>query len=584
MPENLFVSETAVKRKSAGFWDGDRLERVVDVIRERRFPPGTCLTPGDLIRDAKQSAACGTRLSAAFPASGDDFRPYIHRGEYCQMPAVCYVCSRRVGDVRQARYAGPIETAFAAGMTPYLVTFTVPPGKTVREQYRELREALRAFTTRWRGRRRGRGIRKRRVYVGEWAKVGAAAMKIEVKRGSGSGEWHLHAHALVFTRKADPERPHETGPLDYRTYDPEKKKQGILEAAREVEFRGRKVPASKITAEWLMATQGRAMGLRVDPLFFRRRKVRGKWIYDLDARGQKIQASGSDVVRAAREVLKYVTVLSDDSPTGAEDWVEIREALWGRRLWSVFGGFRGLGDDDYTRDAPEGVVKAILHNLYWRGGWAEGQYQTQEGRPGLLINLEAAARVGGLELGLRGRVMGVVRRARSEILKMRAGKIPIASSISIPARDLYGLITEYKIDLPPDLARWNSQTRWAGLLDMASAWGRDMCKRIAEDLRDDRSPLYRALIGDGSFVGPPRPPASWIARRDAEFDLIALMRSTWRALEAVEFGGGYQLDAFGPDMSTRESFLERLAEIRARGGVEDEWGWADIPSPATFRP
>lgn len=537
--KDLLISAAAVKRSSREFWAGNRLTDLLEVIAARAFAPADRLTPSDLARDARQSAACGHELVIHRPvpdvSTGEVRAPYIHRGYYCQMPAVCPVCSRRVGDVRQARYAPHLAAAIDEGLHPYLLTFTLPSGPVLRDQLAQLRAALRVFQTRWRlpscPRRRAAALRRGRQ-AGEWQKVRAAGLKIEVKRGEGSGEWHVHAHALVFTRSR----------LDYRL-------------TREVVFRGRPVRASKLSAEWLEATGGAAMGIDAHPLY-RDRKT-----------GRRLTRDG--MVSAAREIMKYTSILDDRSTS--DDWVDVRVGTWGRRLWSVYGAFRGLGDDDYVED-PDDVGMVDEVRVSWRGE-IDGEYHERGDARRVSPADRRLLRV--KSLTLRARVNGIVRKMRTAIFRARqewerVGVLPAAFDVEvIPASGGDRVSMQWPAPsylTPATAADGSGWERWT---DEVTTAARSMVASAEQDVQDmelDDVLAYRwaadAHVSDETWE-------AW--RRMLE------IRQSWRrrqeARDAVMFGG-LQQDAFTPDFfGAAESWCEAVGV--PYGGAPP--GWWDPP-------
>lgn len=513
--KDILTPSRAVKRASCSFWEGNRLEDLLEVIAARAFAPGSKLTAADLARDARQSAACGHELTIHHPLpnleTGEVAAPYIHKGVYCQMPAVCPICSRRVGDVRQAKYAPRLAAAIDEGLRPYLVTFTIAAGDSLPDQLEKLRRALRVFQTRWRvpKGRRGRRFLAKGGRGGEWQKVVAAGLKIEVKRGELSGAWHVHAHALVFTRAM----------LDYRL-------------DREICFRGRMVKASKISAEWYAATGGESMGVDVHPLFIDRKT------------GRRLTRDG--MVSAAREIMKYTSILDERSTS--EDWVTVRAGTWGRRLWSVYGAFRGLGEDDYTEEV-EGVDLVDEVRVSWRGGWSGDYVSRGEPRRVDLAGRKACALK---SLTLRARVNGMCRKMRSAILAARreyeaSGVLPeafdvefISPSTGKPSRMVWPAPVYLNADSALDGRGWE---RW---LDEITVAARSMLASLDADLSEvshDDVLAYRW----GADVDVSS--ETWEAWRQM-LDIKAAHKERAAARDAVMYGG-LQQDILTPDWFDR---------------------------------
>ena len=104
---------------------------------------------------------------------------------------------------------------------------------------------------------------------GEWGKVEAGFVSMEIKRGRDSKLWHPHAHGLIFSDKR----------INYK-------------ADKEIVYNGKKVRASKLSMDWNRATLGESINIDCRPIF-------GKM---LERKGKKYFA---DVWTQSLEILKY---------------------------------------------------------------------------------------------------------------------------------------------------------------------------------------------------------------------------------------------------------------------------------------
>ncbi len=545
-----------VKRASLGFWQGNRLEDILEVARGCSFAPEERLTVSDVSRDARQSAACGHHLvlhSQGVTGDGEAVAPYVHKGYYCQMPAVCQICSRRVGDVRQARYSPLIETCLAQGLEPYLVTFTIDAGSDLRVQTARLRRAIRRFQVN--GRLPSDPVKKARALArgrkgGEWQKVVAAGLKIEVKRGEISREWHVHAHALVFC----------SAPLDYRIYA-NRDDRAAGRPMRTVTFRDREVAASKISAEWLVATEGAAMGVDVHPLFIDRKT------------GRRMEPKG--VVLAAREIMKYTAML--DEVSKSSDWVDVRRGVWGRRLWSVYGGFRGVPDDDYTmEDDAAHYVQEV--RVAWRGN-RSGDYEGL-GEP-KWVNLRERENVGIKSLALRARVNGMTRRMRSAIYHARqafeaCGELPEVFDISFLS-PINGDRVSQQWPRPSYMTREAAASGegWQRWVDEVTVAGRSMVATVEKDINDyDGDDILGYRHGRDTMISGETWQA-WQLMLDVKRE-----RGDRRRAFGQLANGGIQQDILEPDFFSEE----RISAHLDKHGYDSSWVSPEFYTPARIDP
>ncbi len=360
------------------------------------FGPGS-LTRNDFGRILKKMTGCGSvvELRAALDRqTGEMGAPVVHAANYCGQHTICPYCAGRVQDRRGARFREPIAEMARRYPYVYMVTATIPPRPTWREDLSALIEGWQAFR-RMGQKRNGRGGRS----AGEWGKVGAAIAKIELKRGSGSGLPHCHYHSLVFSER----------PLDYRVWDPKEKhlpkeKRTPLYTVTSPTT-GEAVPASKISSEWFRATGGTATNLRVDPIRYR------------DADRKAGRSWSESVIEQSREVLKYATKFDshpdkDSIGVFARDFVGIRDATYGRRLFIAYGDFRKVGGNDFEGGGPHISEGPQIFESRWRG--VEYSALIPRTRP-IFLNMDSSASTSA-RLMVLNRAQGQVRRMRSAVL------------------------------------------------------------------------------------------------------------------------------------------------------------------------
>lgn len=317
------------------------------------FRPGD-LTRADFTRILKKITGCGSVVelrSKVDRGTGEVGAPQVHAANFCGQHTICPYCAGRVQDRRKARFRDPIMAAARTYAHAYLVTATIPPVPTWREDLNSLLDSWKAFRKMGQ-KRKGR---KSERSEGEWGKVKAGLSKVELKRGDGSGLPHCHVHALFFTDEY----------LDFRVWSPEEKAKSRGERKSLLENNG-----SKISREWSQATDGRATGLNVKKIKWRmpkRQKDEREKAYSARAENWSMADS---VFEQAREVLKYATKFDSSPETGAEalfakDFIEIKAATYGRRLFQTYGGFRSVAGDDFTGSCP--ISKnPIIYETRWR--------------------------------------------------------------------------------------------------------------------------------------------------------------------------------------------------------------------------
>lgn len=382
------------------------------------------LTRDDFARILKKMTGCGSvvELRAALDRkTGEMGAPVVHAANFCGQHTICPYCAGRVQDRRGVRFGEPIAAMAVKYKYAYMVTATLPPRPTWRDDLDQLIAA-------WQGFRRMGQVRKRRRKDGtvretrsrgEWGKVRAGLAKIELKRGARSGLPHCHYHALIFT--ADP--------LDYRVWNPRDKhldldkRRPLYKLPRPVGYAARFravspgwgaraalrgwVPGSKLTAEWFKASGG-AINFRVDPIRYR------------PADEKKGRSWAESVVDQSREVLKYATKF-DSKPSAdnlalfARDFVGIRDATYQRRLFVSYGDFRSVGGNDFDGGGPHISEGPAIFESRWRG--VEYSPLIPRTRP-VFLNTDKTPAVTA-RLTVLNRAQGQVRRMRFAVLASR---------------------------------------------------------------------------------------------------------------------------------------------------------------------
>lgn len=318
------------------------------------FRPAS-LTKMDFTRILKKITGCGSVVelrSKVDRSTGEITAPAIHAANFCGQHTICPYCAGRVQDRRKARFREPIMAAARAYKHAYLVTATIPPVPTWREDLNLLLDSWKAFRKMGQKRRGRAGTRS----SGEWGKVKAGISKVELKRGDDSGLPHCHVHALFFTDEY----------LDFRVWSPEEKQKDRADRASLFEKNG-----SKISREWTAATDGRATGLDVRKIKWRKpKRQEGETPRAYAGRLEDWSLSDS-IYEQAREVLKYATKFDSCPETGAEklfakDFVGIKAATYGRRLFQTYGAFRAIGGDDFTDRSCPISENPVIYEARWR--------------------------------------------------------------------------------------------------------------------------------------------------------------------------------------------------------------------------
>lgn len=171
-------------------WWGNVASHCGEIVKRRSKLKKTvvALESKKMVENADRLNRCATwLLYRHFP---QEQATVFVNADFCQQTKLCQNCA----------YFASLKTAFSyrdrtmsiladkPDLVPLLFTFTIKNGNQLGERLQCLRQGLQKL----RQRRRDSG----RYRESEWAKLEAAAIRIEIKRGK-SGEWHPHAHALV---------------------------------------------------------------------------------------------------------------------------------------------------------------------------------------------------------------------------------------------------------------------------------------------------------------------------------------------------------------------------------------------------
>lgn len=320
---------------------------------------------------------------------------------FCKQHVICPICSNRTQTRRRVKFNDPIRDQVyrirSKDRYAYLLTYTVKDGEDLSERLEHLKQSKKAF--RKMGQRRVTGKRSK----GEASKIRAAISTIEIKRGENSGLWHVHSHDLVFTDQ----------PLDYVMYDQNKKRKLSKKygekipieklasiALNTVDFSGGRVPASKLSMEWLKASGGDSMSIEASPLKHvpdncsakRKRKLRE-------------MSFEQSIIYQAIEALKYFV-----KPSEYEPWERLilLNDTFNKRMVATYGEFRGIKGDDYNDEITE-------EDTTWIMKWNSEKFQYDEPQPGRVRDLLKDEE----EKKCRsdcGKVLGVYRRSRKDLI------------------------------------------------------------------------------------------------------------------------------------------------------------------------
>lgn len=497
------------------------------------------LTRADLTRTLRKITGCGSVVELRAKVdrnTGEMTPPALHAANFCGQHAICPYCAARVQDRRKARFREPIMAAARQYPHAYLVTATIPPVPTWREDLDLLLSSWKAF--RKMGQKRtGRASARS---SGEWSKIRGGISKVEIKRGEGSGLPHCHVHALFFTDAL----------IDYRIWSKEEKLKPVrlraplfripVSAAR-LAWRpaaSRRVPflplpwwtaASKVSAEWFAASGGSAMGIDIKKIKWRepkRRKDEGAPAY---AERRENWSLADSVYEQAREVLKYATKF-DTSPEVeseslfARDFASIKSATYGRRLFQTYGAFRAVGGDDYTGSPCALAQNPVIYEARWRADRyspllerTKPVFVNSDPSPGLTRRLQVLNRL----QGKTRRIRTAIHAAKTRYLAdgyLGPAELVVREYLPDPpapfkrrGRNRFGFVDRleylevpgYVLATPGDVGAWE---RWQ---DEVTEVGRGAYASAREDLD---------LDSHAAIAGTPEERASqaramWFARR-----------------------------------------------------------------------
>lgn len=458
-------------------WSTD-LVRILDrqkdsLFTDWDFRPAD-LTKVDFTRILKKVHGCGSVVelrSKVDRGTGEISPPAVHAANFCGQHTICPYCAGRVQDRRKARFREPIMVAARTYAHAYLVTATIPPVPTWREDLNALMDSWKAFRKMGQ-KRKGRASARS---SGEWSKVMAGISKVELKRGRDSGLPHCHVHALFFTDEM----------LDFRVWSPEEKAKD--RNARNSLYAGN---GSKISVEWQAATDGKATGINIKKIKWRPpKRQEGEREKAYVQRSEDWSLSES-IYEQAREVLKYATKFDSSPATGAEqlfarDFIGIKAATYGRRLFQTYGAFRSVGGNDF-----EGGTCPIAENpIIYETRWRTDRYAplVERSRP-IFSNCEPGP---GLthRLQVLNRVQGATRRIRRAINESK--RLFLGEGVLGPAEfahreylDDGGFIDRPSpIEVPAQVAEDpGNMDAWETWIDVATEAGRAAYSQARSDL------------------------------------------------------------------------------------------------------
>jgi hypothetical protein len=311
------------------------------------------VTKKDLIEKIIGMENCSSILEYKLFSDGQE--KVLHSNN-CKGNIYCKNCAQRLQATRRGKLLPKIKKMSRTYKNVYSIVFTIPDDPDLRGSLDFLQESLKKF--RLMGQKRSDGYSS-----GEWSKIRAGVLKIEIKKGEGSGLWHSHAHGLFFTDDI----------LDFSVYDSEKKKElekeygagkvpkGILETAAKGNYyfideeTGQKKLCSKITHEWYEASGGKAKNLDCKKL----KKIPDN-CSPADFKKYSDMSYFESVTEQAKEILKYDFKYSQDLTPA--DIVEVITDTPGHRFMATFGAMRTIDYDSIIRHLIDWNNKPELHN------------------------------------------------------------------------------------------------------------------------------------------------------------------------------------------------------------------------------
>jgi hypothetical protein len=311
------------------------------------------ITKNDLIEKLIRMQNCSSILEYKIFGNGQE--KIIHSNN-CKGNVYCKNCAQRLQATRRGKLLPKIKKIARTYKNAYSIVFTIPDSADLRGSLDFLQESLKKF--RLMGQKRKDGFS-----AGEWSKVRAGVLSIEIKKGEGSGLWHSHAHGFFFTSDI----------LDYSIYDQKKKNdlenqygagkvpKDILATAATGEYSivdadtGRKKLCSKINYEWNEATVGKALNLECIKL----KKIPDNCSEENFKRFSDMSYFES-ITEQAKEILKYDMKYSQDLTPA--DIVKVITDTPGHRFMATFGEMRSIDYNSIIKHLINWNCRPELHN------------------------------------------------------------------------------------------------------------------------------------------------------------------------------------------------------------------------------
>jgi hypothetical protein len=310
------------------------------------------VTKKDLIEKLIGMQNCSSILEYKIFSDGQE--KVLHSNN-CKGNIYCKNCAQRLQATRRGKLLPKIKKMSRTYKNVYSIVFTIPDSPDLRGSLDFLQESLKKF--RLMGQKRNDGFSR-----GEWSKIRAGVLKIEIKKGEGSGLWHSHAHGLFFTSDI----------LNYSVYDLDKKKElenqyGAGKVPKEIlntvatgeyffiDETGQKKICSKISHEWYEASGGKAVNLHCKKL----KKIPDN-CSTADFKKYSDMSYFESVTEQAKEILKYDFKYSEDLTPS--DIVEVITDTPGHRFMATFGEMRTIDYESIIKHLIDWNNKPELHN------------------------------------------------------------------------------------------------------------------------------------------------------------------------------------------------------------------------------
>jgi len=311
------------------------------------------VTKKDLIEKLIGMQNCSSVLEYKIYETGQE--KVLHSNN-CKGNVYCKNCAQRLQATRRAKLLPKIKKLARKYKNAYQMVFTIPDAENLSDSLDFLIESLKKF--RLMGQKRENGFSR-----GEWSKIRAGILSIEIKRGEGSGLWHVHAHGFFFTSEI----------LDYSVYDQEKKSEleliygkgkipkDVLESAAIGKFfiinpeTGEKKICSKIQHEWYVASGNTATNIHCSRL----EKI-PKFLSESEQKRYSDMSYFESITEQAKEILKYDFKYSNDLT--AADIVEVITDTPGHRFLGTFGEMRKIDYPEIIKHLVAWNNRVDLHN------------------------------------------------------------------------------------------------------------------------------------------------------------------------------------------------------------------------------